>query len=306
MILNASRLMAWPFHDVVHAYSDRDSMLYALSLGFGEPPTDDRQLRFVYEKALVAVPTMPIVLGMTDLGFLSDVAIGIDLPRMLHGESELEIHAPLPPAGRVLSRMRLVDLVDKGAQKGAFLYFERAISLAGGDALATERGCFVLRGNGGFSNEQPAPTPRPEGASPRKAPERAADIVCDLPTSSRAALLYRLTNDRNPLHADPDVARAAGFDRPILHGSCVYGIAGRAILKTICDYDPRRLGGLAVRFTSPTFPGETIRTEIWRPSAEDVTFRCTAVERNLVVMDQGRAKVAGPVAPAFASEGQNA
>jgi acyl dehydratase len=305
MTLNASRLMEWPFRDVVHSYSDRDSMLYALSLGFGEPPTDERQLRFVYEKALVAVPTMPIVLGMTDLGFLHDAEIGIDLPRMLHGESALEIHAPLPPAGSVFSKMRLVDLVDKGANKGAFLHFERAIFLPGGDALATERGCFVLRGNGGFAKEQPS-TPRSEGVSPRKAPDRAADIVCDLPTSSRAALLYRLTNDRNPLHADPDIARAAGFDRPILHGSCVYGIAGHAILKTVCGYDPLRVGGLAVRFTSPVFPGETIRTEIWHSSTEEVTFRCTAVERNLVVLDQGRAKVGGPVAPALVTEDQDA
>jgi acyl dehydratase len=306
MTLNASRLMEWPFREVVHSYSDRDSMLYALSLGFGDPPTDERQLRFVYEKALLAVPTMPIVLGMTDLGFLHDTEIGIDLPRMLHGESALEIHAPLPPAGSVLSKMRLVDLVDKGANKGAFLHFERAISLPGGAPLATERGCFVLRGNGGFTKEQSSSTARPEGASPRKGPDRAAEFVCDLPTSARAALLYRLNNDRNPLHADPDVARAAGFDRPILHGSCVYGIAGHAILKAICDYDPLRFGGLAVRFTSPTFPGETIRTEIWRSSSEEVTFRCTAVERNLVVLDQGRAKVAGAVSPTFAKKAQNA
>jgi acyl dehydratase len=306
MTLNASRLMGWPFREVAHAYSDRDSMLYALSLGFGEPPTDERQLRFVYEKDLVAVPTMPIVLGMTDLGFLHDAEIGIDLPRMLHGESELQIHAPLPPTGSVISKMRLVDLVDKGAKKGAFLYFERAISIPGGDALATERGCFVLRGNGGFSNEQSMATPGPEGVSPRKPPDRAADIVCDLPTSSRAALLYRLTNDRNPLHADPDVARAAGFDRPILHGSCAYGIAGHAILKTVCDYDQRLFGGLAVRFTSPTFPGDTIRTEVWRSSTEEVTFRCTALERNLVVLDQGRAKVAGRLAPTPATKGYSA
>lgn len=302
MALNASRLMSWPFRDVVHSYSDRDSMLYALSLGFGEPSTDERQLRFVYEKNLLAVPTMPIVLGMTDLGFLHDQEVGIDLPKMLHGESSLELHAPLPSAGSVQSKMKLVDLVDKGSKKGAFLYFERAISLPGGDALATERGCFVLRGNGGFGSDAPSASPQTQNSTPR-APERPADIVCDLQTSSRAALFYRLTNDRNPLHVDPAVARAAGFDRPILHGSCVYGIAGHAILKTVCDYDATQLGGLAVRFTSPTFPGETIRTEIWRVSEDDVAFRCTAIERNVVVLDQGRAKVRGTVP---ASEGSNA
>jgi acyl dehydratase len=302
MALNASRLMGWPFRDVVHSYSDRDSMLYALSLGFGEPSTDERQLRFVYEKNLLAVPTMPIVLGMTDLGFLHDQEVGIDLPKMLHGESSLELHAPLPSAGSVQSKMKLVGLVDRGSKKGAFLYFERAISLPGGDALATERGCFVLRGNGGFGGDVPSASPQTHNSTPRT-PERPAEIVCDLQTSNRAALFYRLNNDRNPLHVDPDVARAAGFDRPILHGSCVYGIAGHAILKAVCDYDATQFGGLAVRFTSPTFPGETIRTEIWRLSEDDVAFRSTAVERNVVVLDQGRAKVRGTVPT---SEGSDA
>ncbi len=291
-MLNATRLMGWPFKDVIHSYTDRDTMLYALSLGFGEPPTDERQLRFVYEKNLLAVPTMPIVLGMTDLGFLHDPEIGIDLPTMLHGESELEIYAQLPSEGVVCSRMTLVDLVDKGAKKWAFLYFERAISLPGGGALATERGCFVLRGNGGFSTSPSNPPIKSDGELKRAA-DRPADVTCDLSTSSRAALLYRLTNDRNPLHADPAVARSAGFERPILHGSCAYGIAGHAILKTMCDYEPSRFGGLAVRFTAPVFPGETIRTEIWRGLNDEVTFRCTALERNRVVLDHGRATVGG-------------
>ena len=285
MALDHRRLMSWTFRDVLHRYDDRDTILYALSLGLGGDPRDARQLRFVYEKDLHALPTMPIVLGMTDLGFLTDPAVGIDLPKMLHGESGLDIHAQLPVKGAVISRMKLVDLVDKGPRKGALLYFERRIRNAEDDRpLATERGCFVLRGNGGFADEIGAT------ATPRAMPDRPADHVCDLATLPQSALLYRLNADRNPLHADPEVAAAAGFDRPILHGSCTYGVAGHALIKVMCDYDPSRLQRMDVRFTAPVLPGETIRTEIWMGSESSLTFRCRAVERDQVVLDNGYAE----------------
>ncbi|MGY4290674.1 hypothetical protein ACVWXO_009940 [Bradyrhizobium sp. LM2.7] len=253
MALDHNRLMNWPFRDIVRHYDDKDTILYALSVGLGADPLDPRQLKFVYEKSLQAFPTMPIVLGMTDTGFLTDPFIGIDLRKMLHGESSLTIHAPLSPVGGIISRMRILDIVDKGAAKGALLYFERAIRDAESNyPLATERGCFVLRGNGGFSDEV-RKTP-----SPRAVPDRAPDHVCALSTLPQGALLYRLTGDRNPLHADPSVAKGAGFERPILHGSCGYGIAGHALLKVLCDYEPQRLQRMDVRFTAPVFPGETI------------------------------------------------
>lgn len=282
MALDYNRLMNWPFRDVVRHYDDKDTILYALSLGLGADPLDPRQLKFVYEKGLHAFPTMPIVLGMTDTGFLTDPSVGIDLGKMLHGESSLTIHAPLVPVGGIISRMRILDIVDKGAAKGALLYFERAIRDAGSNyPLATERGCFVLRGNGGFSDEV-RKTP-----SPRAVPDRAPDHVCALSTLPQGALLYRLTGDRNPLHADPSVAKGAGFERPILHGSCAYGIAGHALLKVLCDYEPQRLQRMDVRFTAPVFPGETVQTEIWREHQGSALFRCKVIERNRVVLDNG-------------------
>lgn len=282
MALDHNRLMNWSFKDVVRHYDDKDTILYALGVGVGGDPIDPRQLRFVYEKNLHAFPTMPIVLGMTDTGFLTDPSVGIDLRKMLHGESSLAIHAPLSPVGAIISRMRIVDIVDKGADKGALLYFERGIRDAGsGFPLATERGCFVLRGNGGFSGEA-RKTP-----SPRGVPDRTPDHVCTLPTLPQGALLYRLTGDRNPLHADPSVAKGVGFDRPILHGSCTYGIAGHALLKVLCDYDPKRFLRMDVRFTAPVLPGETIQTEIWLEQPGSALFRCKVVERNRVVLDNG-------------------
>ncbi len=289
MPLNAERLRAWKFRDVRHAYGEKDTILYALSVGLGEDPTDPRQLKFVFEKNLEALPTMPIVIGMTDLGFLTDPAIGIDLPRMLHGESGLTIHSSMPSSGELISRMKIVDLVDKGSGKGALLYFERSLRNAiDNRPVATEVGVFVLRGNGGYSPEIGQARPA------RKLPERLPDQFCDIPTSTRAALLYRLNSDRNPLHVDPDIARLAGFPRPILHGSCAYGIAGHVMLRTLCGYDPAKLKRLNVRFTSPAFPGETLRFEMWHESTCATSFRCKAVERDVVILDNGYAEYLPP------------
>jgi len=284
MALHPEKLLNWPFVDVVHRYDDRDTMLYALSVGLGGDPLDRRQLRFTFEKDLRAVPTMAMVLGMTDLGFLTDVEVGIDMARLLHGESELEIHGSLPASGAIVSRMRIVDLVDKGPQKGAFLYYERRIRDAADDTpLATDRGCFILRGNGGFSGAV-GTTPAPHAI-----PDRPADLVCDLRSLPQAALIYRLNGDRNPLHADPGLARKAGFDRPILHGACTFAIAGHALLKSICEYDPARLRSIGARFSSPVFPGETLRTEIWLGDGGQVSFRCRVPERDRIVLDNGHA-----------------
>ena len=120
-------------------------------------------------------------------------------------------------------------------------------------------------------------------------PERAADAVCDLHTLQQAALLYRLSGDYNPLHADPARARRAGYDRPILHGRCTFGVAGRALLRTMCNYDPGRLTAMQARFVSPVYPGDTIRTEMWRDGS-NVRFRATVPQRGAVVLDYGTAE----------------
>jgi acyl dehydratase len=117
--------------------------------------------------------------------------------------------------------------------------------------------------------------------------QRAPDHRCDLPTLAQAALIYRLSGDFNPLHADPAVARAAGFERPILHGMATMGIAAHAVLRTLLDYDAARLAGMRVRFTAPVLPGDTLRTELWVDGSV-VSLRTTAIERAVVVLDHGR------------------
>lgn len=287
MAIDYQTLKNWPFAPIEHAYAARDSILYALGLGFGADPMDRRQLDFVYEDGLKALPTMAVVLAYPGF-WLKEPGTGVDWKKVLHGEQGLKVHEPLPAAGTVVGTTRIDALVDKGAGKGALLYSTREVrDKASGRLLAEVTSCGFLRGDGGFGG--------PAGATPRPQPipERAPDAATEITTLPQAALLYRLSGDFNPLHADPDVAHAAGFERPILHGLCTYGVAGHALLKLVCDYDPARLKRMDVRFSAPVYPGETIRTEVWREAEGRFAFRCIAIERKIVVLNNGYAELRG-------------
>lgn len=281
--IDYKKLKAWPFADIEHAYSARDTILYALGLGCGSDPTDAEDLRFVYEDGLRALPTLAVVLGYPGF-WLKDPATGVDWRRVLHGEQGLLLHAPLPAAGTVIGRTRVTEIVDKG-DKGSLMFSERdVIDKQSGQLLATLRSTSVLRGDGNFGGPA-GPVPQPHVL-----PERAPDAHFDLPTLPQAALIYRLSGDYNPLHADPRVAAAAGFKQPILHGLCTYGVAARAVMKLCCGNDPARLAQFDVRFSAPVYPGETIRTEIWRDGST-VSFRARVVERDVVVLNNGLARL---------------
>ncbi len=284
MTIDYDRMLNWKFDEIEHTYTKTDTILYALGVGLGIDPLDQRQLRFVYEEDLLALPTMALVLGSPGF-WLKEQDTGVDWVRVLHGEQGLVLHRRLPPEGTVIGRMRVSGIVDKGAGKGALIYTEKElIDKASSEIIATATSTTFARGDGGFGG----PTgPSPE---PHRIPERDPDLTCDLPTQPQAALIYRLSGDRNPLHADPAVARAAGFDAPILHGLCILGAAGHALLKTCCDYDPARFKSLQLRFSAPVYPGETIRTEMWHDE-DIVSFRSRVVERDVVVLNNGRAEV---------------
>ena len=286
MAIDYQRLKNWPFQDVEHKYTAKDTMLYALGLGLGADPSDGDQLRFVYEDGLRALPTMAVVLAYSGF-WAKNPETGIDWKRVLHGEQGLVIHKPLPPAGTVIGRQAIDEIVDKGAGKGALLYSRRDIrDKETGELIASLASTSFLRGDGGFGG--PSGPTRPAHALP----ERAPDQVCDIATLPQAALIYRLSGDFNPLHADPEVAKAAGFPRPILHGLCTFGVAGHALLRTLCGYDPARLKRMQVRFSAPVFPGETVRTEIWREGEGRFGFRCRVIERDIVAINNGLAEVA--------------
>jgi acyl dehydratase len=276
--MDYDKIKNWTFPEIEQTYTEKDTVLYALGVGYGHDPMDEAQLRFVYEKNLRVVPTMPVVMG--NPGFwLMNPETGVDWVKIVHGEQALRIHQSIPASGTVIGRMRVKAVVDKGKDKGALLYQERSIfEKTSGALLATLDHVTFCRGDGGIGKSDPAAPPPPA------VPEGAPDASCDLPTLPQAALIYRLCADRNPLHAEPAVAKAAGFPRPILHGLCTYGVAGHAVLKTFCDYDPAKLTALSVRFSAPVFPGETIRTEMWRRN-DTVLFRSRVVERNVVVLN---------------------
>ena len=284
MPIDYDKIKNWVFPEVEQTYTEKDCMLYALGVGYGHDPMDAAQLPFVYEKNLRVAPTMPVVMGHPGF-WMMNPETGIDWVKIVHGEQALRIHRSPPTSGTIVGRTRVKAIVDKGAGKGALVYQERSIlEKRSGALLATLDHVTFCRADGGGGKSDPAPPPPP--AVPGSAP----DASCDLPTLPQAALIYRLCADPNPLHADPAVARAAGFPRPILHGLCTYGVAGHAVLKTFCDYDPSRLSALSLRFSAPVFPGETIRTEMWR-EGNTVLFRSRVLERDVVVLNNGSATI---------------
>jgi acyl dehydratase len=284
MPLDREKLLALKIPAVEHSYGPKDCMLYALGLGLGQDPLNADELTFVYEKNLKVLPTYALVQSYTAY-WLRQPGFGITWTHVVHGEQGLVLHEPIAPQGTVVGRTRVLDVVDKGEGRGALVYSERAISdKASGRPLATLTQTTFCRADGGFGGPK-RDTPRPHAL-----PARASDGVCDFPTRPEMALIYRLSGDVNALHADPEFAKAAGFPRPILHGLATFGVAGHALLKAVCGYDPAKLTAMSGRFSAPVFPGETIRTEFWR-DAGVVSFRARVVERDLVVIDNGRAEV---------------
>lgn len=294
MTIDYHHLKARMFPDVHQPCLPRDTMLYALSLGLGQDPLDAQALPFVYEGSpggLRALPTQAVVLGYP--GFWArEPDTGIDWVRLLHGEQRMTVHMPLPSSGSFVGRNRITHVVDKGTGKGAIVVVERCLEDEEGALYATLQQVTFCRGDGGFSllhggqpSDDPllALAPTPQGRHP--------DHVEVHGIRPEAALLYRLLADPNPLHADPAVARAAGFERPILHGLATYGIACWAVIRRCAGGDAARLGSFDVRFAAPVYPGETLRTEMWQDGSE-VRFQARVLERDLVVMSHGRATLA--------------
>ncbi|WP_340149679.1 MaoC/PaaZ C-terminal domain-containing protein [uncultured Sneathiella sp.] len=284
MAIDYDKLTNWKFDEIEQTYTYKDSILYALGVGVSMDPLDMDQLRFTYEEDLLALPTMSVVLAYPGF-FLKQPEFGVDWVKVLHGEQGIKIHKTLPAEGTVIGTTKITEIIDKGEGKGALMYSTREIhDKASGDLLATLSSTTFCRGDGGFGG------PKIEAPKPHTLPERDPDSVVELATLDQAALIYRLSGDFNPLHADPRVATAAGFKAPILHGLCTLGVAGHALLKQACGYDPSKLKAFNLRFTSPVYPGETIVTEMWH-DGNVTSFRCKVKERDLVVLNNGYAEI---------------
>lgn len=285
-MIDPAHLLRASIPAVEQRYGWRDCVLYSLGLAIGLDPMDEADLAFVDETRLKVQPSMANVLGYPGF-WMRDPAYGIDWKKVVHGEHAVRLHRPLPPEGWVRGVTRIDDIVDKGAGRGALLLVERHVTdLSSGEPLATISQTVFCRGEGGFGGPVKAVPP------PHELPSRDADLTVVRPTSPQTALVYRLSGDFNPLHADPSVARAAGFERPILHGLATFGISGHALVRGLCDGEPARLRAMGCRFSAPVFPGETLAVEIWREDHGRASFRTTVRERGVVVANNGWAEVA--------------
>ncbi|MDY6795832.1 MAG: MaoC/PaaZ C-terminal domain-containing protein [Actinomycetota bacterium] len=250
------------------AFEKKDVILYALGVGAGY---DADELKFVYENGLEALPTFGVVPPFPALmGLVAVEGIDINLVMLVHGEQYLEIRKPIPAGGKLITKPKIAAVWDK--TKGAVIELDADTVDESGEVVFYNKFSSFIRGEGGFGGER-GPEP---GNEP---PERDPDKVVEMKTLTIQAMIYRLSGDYNPLHIDPNFAGMAGFDRPILHGLCTFGHAGRAVLREYCDNDPAKFKAIKVRFSRPVWPGDTIITQMWKEENDKIVFRCTTKER---------------------------
>jgi acyl dehydratase len=283
MAFDPNRLLNIQIPQVRQHYGWRDCALYGLGLGFGLDPTSETALRYVYEEGLRAFPTMANILGDPGM-WMRDLPTGIDWANVLFGEHALTLHDRLMTEDDVIGRSRVLHITDKGPGRGALLFVERMVtSTASGRPLATLQQTFFCRNEGGFGGD-----PTPYWVT-QPLPSRKPDLCFTVSTSPQTALIYRLSSDLHPLHVSPQAARAAGFERPILHGLATHGIAGRALVDAVCDGDDTALVQLEARFSAPVYPGDTISFDIWQEERGQVRFRAHVPARGATVLTNGLA-----------------
>jgi 3-hydroxyacyl-CoA dehydrogenase/3a,7a,12a-trihydroxy-5b-cholest-24-enoyl-CoA hydratase len=248
-----------------YEYGEKEVMLYALGIGAGPD-----ELEFVYERDLKVLPTFAVVPAFPAL-FSMGAAMDVNPVMVLHGEQRIELRGPIPTRGKLVTTPTIKAIYDKG--KGALLVIEAETVDERGKVLFVSTFGAFARGEGGFGGERGPSGPR------HVPPNRPPDASVAMATLIQQALIYRLSGDMNPLHADPDFAKMAGYDRPILHGLCSFGYVGRAVLKTYCDNDPARFKDFEVRFSGVVYPGETIITEMWKTSPSQIVLQARVKER---------------------------
>jgi acyl dehydratase len=262
----------------VYEYAEKDVMLYALGVGCG--PDD---LRFVYEQDLQVLPTFAVIPAFPAL-FASGSAMQVNPMMVLHGEQRIELHGPIPTSGQLTTTPVVTAIYDK--IKGALIVTETETVDAKGKLLFKNVFGAFVRGEGGFGGDRGPSGPR------NVAPDRKPDKVVEMKTLPQQALIYRLSGDMNPLHADPNFAKMGGFDRPILHGLCTFGHVGRAVLQSFGCNDPPRMKDFEVRFAGVVFPGETIVTEMWDEKGGRIVLQARTKERGELVINGAAATLA--------------
>jgi acyl dehydratase len=265
-----------------YTYSDREVMLYAYGIGMGADPMDEKELAFVNEavaspRALKVVPTFASVAAWGS----GPGDMNLNRVMVVDGERDITFHKPLAVAAHITADSTVLDIFDKGKDKGAVIRLKTVLRDEKGEALATLVASRFARGDGGFGGSSEGQT------EPHRVPNRAPDKTIDISTRPDQALVYRLCGDRNPLHSDPEFAKRAGFPKPILHGMCTYGITCRGILQTYADYDASAFRQHVARFSSPVYPGETVTMDLWK-DGNVISFEAKVKARNVAVVKSGK------------------
>ena len=281
MPINYDEIMSMTSENVEISYSDKDSILYSLGVGLGNDPMNMAELKYVYENSQVALPSMA-----TNFQYHSPLLLkaNINFILVVHGEQKLSFSNPLPVSGDFISNAKVIGCYDKGAGKGAIIDVETTINLKKDNTeICKLVSTTFARGDGGFGGPE---SPKSEIFKIEGDP----DFVHEIKTKPNQALIFRLSGDYNPLHSDPNFAKTAGFEKPILHGMCTYGIACRSVVESVCEGDAKRLKKFDCRFSSPVYPGETIVTEMWKNGSK-VYYQSKVKERDKIVIKNGVSEI---------------
>ena len=255
MPIDLDKALGAELHETSYSWNQNDVILYHLGIGAGVPATDAGELEYCYEANLKVLPSFGSIPSFASIMGLGAVdGLDFNLALLLHGEQETILSAPLPTSGTVLNRGSITDIYDKG--KGAVVVLEVVSETPDGIELFRNRASIFLRGEGGFGGESGPP-------AANDSPDRPPDAVVESKTMEQQALLYRLNGDPNPLHADPAFAAMGGFDRPILHGLCSYGIVCKAAVDEMLGGDVSQAASYSARFAGSVLPGDTIVTSMW-------------------------------------------
>jgi acyl dehydratase len=282
MPIDPSKALGAELGEGQYTYTRDQVILYHLGLGAGNPPTDPGELEYTYEKNLKVLPSFGVIPTFGAMGGIGSVpGLEFNFAMLLHGEQDLEIHQPIPPEATITNRGKVAELWDKG--KAALVVLQVDTSDESGQPLFTNRFSLFLRGEGGFGGE---PGPKAGNA----APDRAPDGVIESPTLPQQALIYRLSGDKNPLHADPEFAKLGGFDKPIIHGLCSYGVVCKAIVDRVLGGDVAKVARYQARFAGVGFPGETYLTSYWE-EGDKILIQAKSKERDAVIISNAAISV---------------
>ncbi len=275
MPIDPKRALGAQLGEGKYTWNKDQVILYHLGVGAGVPPTDRGELEYTYEKNLKVLPSYGVIPVFGALGGLgSTPGLSFNFAMLLHGEQDIEIHQPIPTDATVTSSGRIAGIYDKG--KAALVVLEVHTKDEAGKALFTNRFSLFLRGEGGFGGES-----GPKAGN--EAPTRAPDGVIASPTLPQQALIYRLSGDKNPLHADPDFAKMGGFDKPIIHGLCSYGVVCKAIVDKVLGGDVTKVARYQARFAGVGFPGETYLTSYWK-EGDKILIQAKSKERDAIII----------------------